>query len=329
MARNIIVDQGASEENGARIRVMEDSIAHPHLRARAFELPAWKSFLSLAAAILIGLLFLVAGIWKITDPYGAATRMAQFRVPWDFAHAGAILLGITETAAGILLFVPRFRRWGAWLTGLLLVVFMIYVGFHYEALRGEECSCFPWIKRAIGPGFFIGDALMLVLALVAGAWARPSEGLKGAAVILGAVTICALASFGISYARQTGVEAPSTITVDGKPVSLHQGKVLLYFFDPECSHCFLAAKEMAGYQWNDVKVVAVPTTQAKFAEGFLQDTGLDAGITYDAALLRETFTFAGAGPHAIALKYGRQQGAFPNFEGDQPETGLRQLGFIE
>src|SRR5690349_20471050 len=70
----------ASSANNARIRSMEDSMAHPALSAGSLEMPAWKSVLGGAAAILLGLAFIVAGTYKITDPYGMATRLIQMKV---------------------------------------------------------------------------------------------------------------------------------------------------------------------------------------------------------------------------------------------------------
>ena len=31
-------------------------------------------------------------------------------------------------------------------------------------LQSKVPDCFPWLKRAVGPGFFVGDAIMLGLA---------------------------------------------------------------------------------------------------------------------------------------------------------------------
>ncbi len=120
----------------------------------------WKSTLSWIGAILLALVFLVSGLWKLTDASGAAVRMAQARVPQSLSLAAAIGFGIAETFAAVLLLVPRFRRWGAWLGGALLVAFMIFIGVNYNALHGAECSCFPWVKRAVGPGFFVGDGII-------------------------------------------------------------------------------------------------------------------------------------------------------------------------
>ena len=136
---------------------MDDSIAHPGEVLPVIELSGWKVWVATSAAVVVSALFLVAGVWKITDAPAAAARLAQARIPEFLSVPAAIGLGIAETFAGVLVLIPRYRRWGAWLISALLVVFMAYVGVHYQALRGEECSCFPWIKRAVGPGFFAYD----------------------------------------------------------------------------------------------------------------------------------------------------------------------------
>jgi hypothetical protein len=204
---------------------------------------------------------------------------------------------------------------------------MIYVGVHYQTLQGEECSCFPWIKRAVGPGFFIGDLIMLGLALVAGLWARRAESFRGAAIVLGAVAVFAFASLGIAYSRQSGTKAPETITVNGQPYSLASGKHLLYFFDPECSHCYQAAKTMASFEWGDTKIVGLPTGERRFAPVFMQDTGLGAPISQEFDELKKVFPFTDP-PYAVAIENGRQKASFIHFEGDFQEK-LRQIGFVK
>jgi uncharacterized membrane protein YphA (DoxX/SURF4 family) len=307
---------------------MEDSMAHPRAAAAPLELPAWKSVLSVSAAILLALLFVVAGTWKITDPYDAATRMVQAKVPGDLGLPAALGFGIAETFTAVLLLVPRFRRWGAWLSGAMLVAFMVYIGYHYQALRGEECSCFPWVKRAIGPGFFVADGIMLALAVFAGFWARPSSSKRSAAIALGAVAVFAFASLGVAFARQTGAKAPDTISVNGQPYSLQTGRHFIYFFDPECSHCYQAAKAMATYGWKDTKIIGVATSQPRFAPGFLQDTGLKAELTTDVDALKKAFPFGDA-PFAVALENGRQKQSYIHFEGNEPKESLKKLGFVE
>src|SRR5262245_37722304 len=95
---------------------MEDSIAHPRFAAEV-ELPSWKNSIAFVSALLLAALFLVAGLWKTTDPYGAGAKLAQAKVPGDLSIPGAVALGTLEVFAAVLLLMPRFRRWGAILTG--------------------------------------------------------------------------------------------------------------------------------------------------------------------------------------------------------------------
>src|ERR1700749_773706 len=70
----------------------------------------WKSAANWTAALLISAVFLLAGLWKITDPAGAAARLAQAKVPEALSIPAPVLLGTLETFTGILLLFPRFRR---------------------------------------------------------------------------------------------------------------------------------------------------------------------------------------------------------------------------
>jgi uncharacterized membrane protein YphA (DoxX/SURF4 family) len=309
---------------------MTDSMAQPAGGACAIPLerPGWKTTLSWGSAILLGLLFLVSGIWKITDPQAAAVRMAQARVPESLSMAAALLFGIAETVSGVLVLVPRFRRWGAAAAALLLIAFMVYVAIQYNALRGADCSCFPWVKRVVGPAFFAGDGVMLLLALMAGLWSRQARNLRSAVLVLGAVVVFALVSYGVGEARQTGVTAPATVTVGGQPYSLAHGKVFVFFFDPECMHCFDAAKRMAQLHWGDTRVVAVPVEQPQYAPQFLSDTGLTAAISTDFEKLKQAFQYTSY-PFGVAVENGRETAPLTKFDDDEPVATLRRLGFAQ
>lgn len=309
------------------METMDHSMAQPHQGLAELELPSWKTTLSWVGAILLALVFLVSGLWKLTDAPGAAVRMAQARVPQSLSLAAAIGFGIAETFAAVLLLVPRFRRWGAWLGGALLVAFMIFIGINYNALRGAECSCFPWVKRAVGPGFFIGDGIMLALAVLAGLWARRAQSLRTAMLVLGAVTLFAAGSYGVAAMRQTGTKAPDTVTVNGKPYSLQEGKILIFYFDPECLHCLDAAKRMSKLNWGDTRIVAVPINVKQFAQGFLDDTHLNAVISNDLPQLKKIFPYVSA-PAGVALVNGREKMALTQFEDPEPTDTLKKIGFI-
>ncbi|HOK47561.1 MAG TPA: hypothetical protein PLK67_16580, partial [Bryobacteraceae bacterium] len=41
----------------------------------------WKNAAGLFSAILLALIFLVSGLWKVLDPFSAAERMVQALIP--------------------------------------------------------------------------------------------------------------------------------------------------------------------------------------------------------------------------------------------------------
>ena len=312
---------------------MNDSMAQPRGGLAGLALPGWKTAVGRIAALSIGLLFLASGVWKLTDPEGAAVRMAQAQVPASLSLAAALGFGILETVGAVWILTPRLRRWGALLTGLLLVAFLIYVGVNYQALRGADCSCFPWIKRAVGPGFFIGDALMLLAALMAGVWVRarelrPASDRRVAALVALGVAVFAGASYGVAAARDTGVKAPASIVVDGKPYSLEQDRVLLFFFNPACMHCVESARRMSQYRWRDTSIVAVPVEQARFAPQFLAETGLHAGVSTEFERLAPIFHYTSY-PFGVVLEHGREKASLTVFDDREPEATLKRLGLVE
>jgi len=295
---------------------------------RPLELPGWKSALSWVAAVLLAVLFLVSGLWKITDAQGWAQRITQLRIPAYLSLAAALLCGIAETLGAVLVVVPRFRRWGAILIGLMLVAFMAYFAANYEALRGADCSCFPWVKRLVGPGFFLGDGLMLALAIVAGVWSSPSGRLRPVLVIAGAVAVFALVSSGVNEVRQTGTRAPATITVGGQPYSIERGRYLLFFFHPACTHCLAAAKQMSTLDWGGTKVVAIPVAMPQFASQFLDDSGLKAVVSPEFDRLGAIFGYTSY-PFGVAIENGREKAPLTRFDEAEPVSTLRQLGFVK
>ena len=292
-------------------------------------MPAWKSIACNIAALAVALLFLTAGIWKMSQPFIWARMVEDLRVPYQLSMAATLALAVSETLAGAMVLIPKFRRWGASLAALLLIVFMIYIGINYSALLGKECSCFPWVKRTIGPGFFAGDAAMLLAALIAGWWARPSTGLRNALILMAVIAAGTATSFGLATTRLSGTKAPEAITVDGKPFSLQRGRIFLFFYDPQCQHCEAAARAMSKFTWkSDVTVIGIPTNMPQWAASFLTDTGFKAKTSLDLDSLKKTFPF-GDPPYGVFIENGREQAPVPHYDGAEPAETLKKLGLIE
>lgn len=289
----------------------------------------WRTAASAIAGVALSLLFLASGAWKLLDLDAASERMVQSLVPAPLSVAAAMAVAAVEVLAAILLLFPRSRRWGAWLAGAMLIVFMVYIGVLYDRLLGDDCNCFPWIKRVVGPAFFAGDAAMLLLALMAGIWSRPSAGMRRLGIVCALAGALVLGSYAAASVRRGRITAPALATVDGKTFRLREGRVLLYFFDPECSHCYAVAEQLARQSWGATRIVVVPTREPQFAGSFLEVTGLKAGVSPDVQLLRAALPFTDP-PYAVALQKGAIAAAFHSGEMEQPSflDTLRRLGHI-
>jgi uncharacterized membrane protein YphA (DoxX/SURF4 family) len=307
---------------------MDDSLAIGGEMPLPWQQTAWKSIAATVAAVLIGVLFLVSGVWKLTDPLDWTTKIEQFKVPYSVSLPFTLALAVGETWGGLMILIPRFRRWGAILLSILLVGFMAYMGIHYVEFKSMDCSCFPLLKRAIGPGFFFGDGAMLALAALAGWWSRPPFGVRAAAVCLGAVAVATGACYFAAQSRITGAKAPETIVANGQTYSIEHGRVFLFFYDPECMHCDAAARKMATMNWGGTRVVAIPTRQQQFAEAFLRDTKLKAVTSLELDKLKQFFSFKDT-PYGIALENGHQKGIVSRYDDPEPGDSLKKLGMIE
>jgi uncharacterized membrane protein YphA (DoxX/SURF4 family) len=267
---------GTEALNPARIADMSATTT-ANFSDRGLELPAWKNIVGHIAALSVAIIFLATGIAKMAVPYQVQTMFEQLLVPAWASLPLVIVLAIGEALGGLLVLMPRYRRWGAWLIAAMLVAFMGYIGLRYQSLVGRDCSCFPWLKRAVTPALFVEDGAMLAAALIAAWFSRKPSSLRFPIIALVAISVLAGAGLGYNTMHQSGIQVPETILVDGKPFNIRQGRILLFFYDPHCSHCEEAAQHMSTYGWKkDVTVIGLPTVDSQLAASFLDYTKLVA-----------------------------------------------------
>jgi hypothetical protein len=266
----------------------------------------------------------------VLSPFKTGELLEQAQVPAGFGVLGASTLGTIELFAAFLLFVPQFRRWGGLLGSAMLVFFIGWIAYFYPALAGRECSCFPLIKRTVGPGFFISDGIMLAMAVIAVIWSPRVIRIRVPAVALASLAVLAGVSFGVNAAERRNAQIPTPVIVDGRPENLAQGKVLLFFYDPSCMHCDAAAKFMSTLRWSDARIVAIPTVNPQWAESFLHDTHLKASTSLELEKLKKAFPFVDP-PFGVALVDGQVKETFSQaqFTPPSPAHELSKLGFTQ
>ncbi len=291
---------------------------------------SWKRTVAAICAVLLGIIFLVSGGWKVLDPFKTGELLEQAKVPAGFGKLGASTLGALEVFTALMLFYPRLRRWGGFLGSGLIVFFLGWIGYYYSALVGKECSCFPIIKRSIGPGFFISDGVMLLFGVAAFMWSAKVVSAKLPAGLLASIAILAGLSYGVNTWKHGNVQVPTPVIVDGKAQSLAEGKVFLFFYDPSCMHCDAAAKFMSTLDWGETRVVAIPTVNPQWAESFLHDTKLKAGTSLELDKLKKAFPFVDP-PFGVALVDGQVKETFTQaqFNVPLPQPELKKLNFVK
>lgn len=296
------------------------------------KLSGWQNTVGWTAAILMAALWLVAGLWKLSDISNFQVKLNQLLVPAALTLPATLAVAAGELFSGILLLRPAWRRLGGLFSTFLLLIFMAYVGINYEPLRGADCSCFPWIERAVGPVFFWSDGAMVAVSLLA-AWFAPKMAafnqLKGLVIGIAVLSIGALGWDKLG--PQPGGDVPATIAVAGEDYELRNGRKLLYFFNPTCLHCLDVGIALSKYELQG-DFIGIPTQDPDFVDGFLEDAGLmgKVKISSDLDLLKETFPFDDV-PYAAAVEDGIIQHRFTMIELEEPHMGekLRELKLIE
>jgi putative oxidoreductase len=102
-----------------------------------------REYIVLAVAIALGAVFVYAGVDKIRDPLQFADSIAAFAIlPVVFVNPLALGLPVFEVACGLLLVMPRTRRFGA--LALVLISALFFVALLSALLRGLtlDCGCF-------------------------------------------------------------------------------------------------------------------------------------------------------------------------------------------
>jgi uncharacterized membrane protein YphA (DoxX/SURF4 family) len=146
-------------------------------------------------AWVLGGLFLAAAYPKILEPREFARIVYHYRLIGPsqtlspaIANTFAVVLPWVEAVVGLLLIAGLWRREAALVTALMLVMFLIAVGWALaNGIDVEKCGCFSVSSESRGAGWKLiaGDTAMLLAALWL-VWATPRRLDNGARATEGA-----------------------------------------------------------------------------------------------------------------------------------------------
>lgn len=116
--------------------------------------------------LVLGALFVYAGLVKVLDPLDFAQDIRNYRlVGQSLSFLAAIVLPWLEILAGAFLVAGVWTRGAALVVSSLLVMFIVLTAV--TMLRGldVECGCFGAVSRKSGWGVIVEDLGMLYLSM--------------------------------------------------------------------------------------------------------------------------------------------------------------------
>lgn len=121
--------------------------------------------------IFCGILFLYSGFFKVLDleNFGKITMMYDI-LPLVFIPYTAIIVPVLELALGALFLFGYKIRAASFITIILMLMFMVFIGINIARGKTFDCGCFELsqfgIKEEIGFPLLARDAVIIVFAAV-------------------------------------------------------------------------------------------------------------------------------------------------------------------
>ncbi|MBI5568499.1 MAG: DoxX family membrane protein [Desulfomonile tiedjei] len=126
-------------------------------------------YLTFAARLFIGGLFVYASIHKITDPAQFAVSIRNYMIlPPEWSHLVALALPWVEIGAGAFLILGIQTKPSALLTTGMLAVFLVAIARAYATGLDIDCGCFSSAAASHGRVdiyHLVRDSLILLVSL--------------------------------------------------------------------------------------------------------------------------------------------------------------------
>jgi uncharacterized membrane protein YphA (DoxX/SURF4 family) len=133
-------------------------------------------WLATVARLVLGGVFVVAGVLKIPDPAAAVRAVRAYRLlPESLVAPVAFGLPVLEIAVGLALLLGVFVRTAAIASAVLLVVFLVGVGSAWARGLQIDCGCFGnggqvAAGQTAYPLEVLRDGALLLVALALARW---------------------------------------------------------------------------------------------------------------------------------------------------------------
>ena len=127
-----------------------------------------NKYLGLIFRLILGAIFLIASLDKISSPGDFASSIRNYRImPLSSVNIMAIIMPWLEFFCGLFLIFGIFVRTSALLISYMLIVFLIAIGSAIFRGLDIDCGCFKNIAIAgkVGWRKFFEDVVMLLMGI--------------------------------------------------------------------------------------------------------------------------------------------------------------------
>jgi putative oxidoreductase len=123
-----------------------------------------KRRISFCLRLVLGGIFLYAGLGKISEPYAfAATIQAYQLLPQFLVGLSAVVIPWTESLSAIALILGRKPRSALLIFITLLIIFMVVIGLTMMRGLDIDCGCGLLANRRVGWLVLLEDGVLLLI----------------------------------------------------------------------------------------------------------------------------------------------------------------------
>ncbi len=126
-----------------------------------------NKYLLLLSRLILGFIFIYAGMEKISDPEGFAKAINNYKLlPFSFANMAALILPWIEVIVGILLIFGIKVKENAFIISSLLCIFIIAIAISLFRGLNIDCSCFGTVGGSkVGVEKLLENSLLMLLGI--------------------------------------------------------------------------------------------------------------------------------------------------------------------
>jgi uncharacterized membrane protein YphA (DoxX/SURF4 family) len=249
---------------------------------------SWRYLTARAIEVAIGLVLLIAGGLKAWEPLDFIRQIGDYQIITapGLIKLTAWVMIIFEIALGTALIVGYRRRLAVPVAALLLLGFLVMLGWAWHTGSTEDCGCFgSWVKRTPAEAF-TEDLVMLIVVGFGWSLHRHEERHRSSwrpvivvLAVLAGLSVTILASNSARQSTDPLQRMKATtgqpnlfagVEVSDLPLRLDAGPRVVVLLDTGCEHCQASVPELnrlyAELQSRDIPLVALCTnTPAEIA----------------------------------------------------------------